>query len=63
MLKLRILLFIWIYEKEKVYNIEGQLRGLQGSGHPKTCASRKNAQESSSCAQKLRANSVLAQTP
>jgi hypothetical protein len=30
---------IYIYiEKKKVYNIEGQLRGLQGSGHPKACA-------------------------
>jgi hypothetical protein len=33
-----ILLYIYI-EKEKVYNIEGQLRGLQGSIQPKTCAS------------------------
>jgi hypothetical protein len=24
-------------EKEGFYNIEGQLRGLQGSGQPKTC--------------------------
>jgi hypothetical protein len=31
--------YIYIYiEKEKVYNIEGQLRGLQGSDYPKTCA-------------------------
>jgi hypothetical protein len=33
--------YIEIYgyiEKEKVYNIEGQLRGLQGSVHPKTYA-------------------------
>jgi hypothetical protein len=30
---------IYIYiEKKKVYNIEGQLRGLQGSVKPKTCA-------------------------
>jgi hypothetical protein len=28
-----------IYREKKVfYNIEGQLRGLQGSVHPKTCA-------------------------
>jgi hypothetical protein len=31
--------FIFIYiEKEKVYNIEGQLRGLQGFNQVKTCA-------------------------
>ncbi len=31
-------MFLYIYiEKKKVYNIEGQLRGLQGSVHPKTC--------------------------
>ncbi len=34
-----ILLYIYIYiEKKKVINIEGQLRGFQGSDHPKTCA-------------------------
>ncbi len=34
-----ILLYIYIYIEKKVfYNIEGQLRGLQGSGHLKTCA-------------------------
>jgi hypothetical protein len=33
-------LYIYGYiEKKKVfYNIEGQLRGLQGSDQPKTCA-------------------------
>ncbi len=31
-------LFIYIYIEKKVYNIEGQLRGLQGSDYPKTCA-------------------------
>ncbi len=31
--------YIYIYREKKVfYNIEGQLRGLQGSDHPKTCA-------------------------
>ncbi len=31
--------FIYLYiEKKKVYNIEGQLRGLQGSVQQKTCA-------------------------
>jgi hypothetical protein len=30
---------LYIYREKKVfYNIEGQLRGLPGSGHPKTCA-------------------------
>ncbi len=35
-----ILLYIYLYiEKEKVfYNIEGQLRGFQGSNYPKTYA-------------------------
>ncbi len=32
-------LYIYLYiEKKKVYNIEGQLRGLQGSNYSKTCA-------------------------
>jgi hypothetical protein len=32
-------IYIYIYiEKEKVYNIEGQLRGFQGSTDQKTCA-------------------------
>ncbi len=30
-------LYIYI-EKKVFYNIEGQLRGLQGSNYPKTCA-------------------------
>ncbi len=34
-----ILLYIYIYRKKKVINIEGQLRGFQGSNYPKTCAS------------------------
>ncbi len=34
---IKILLYVYI-EKKKVINIEGQLRGFQGSGHPKTCA-------------------------
>jgi hypothetical protein len=33
-------LYIYIYRKKKVYNIEGQLRGLQGSTNQKACASR-----------------------
>ncbi len=34
-----ILLYIYIYIEKKVfYNIEGQLRGLQGSNYQKTCA-------------------------
>jgi hypothetical protein len=40
-----ILLYIWIYiyrEKKVFYNIEGQLRGLQGSGQAKTCAPKNN---------------------
>jgi hypothetical protein len=40
-----VLLYIYIYRKKKVYNIEGQLRGLQGSVHPKTCAHIKCAQK------------------
>jgi hypothetical protein len=40
-----ILLYIYIYRKEGFYNIEGQLRGLQGSGQLKTCASTTVARE------------------
>ncbi len=28
---------LYIYIEKKVYNIEGQLKGLQGSIKPKTC--------------------------
>ncbi len=39
-----ILLYIYI-EKKVFYNIEGQLRGLQWSGQPKTCAPEKSVQK------------------
>jgi hypothetical protein len=39
MILLYIVIWIYIYREKKVfYNIEGQLRGLQGSNYPKTCA-------------------------
>jgi hypothetical protein len=30
-IKIKILLYIYIYREKEGYNIEGQLRGLQGS--------------------------------
>jgi hypothetical protein len=48
----KALLFIWIYiyrEKKVFYNIEGQLRGFQGSNKLKTCARYFNAMQSIVC--------------
>jgi hypothetical protein len=38
MILLYLYMDIYIYIEKKVYNIEGQLRGLQGSPKWKTCA-------------------------
>jgi hypothetical protein len=37
-----LLFYNYKEDKKKVYNIEGQLRGLQGSGHSKTYAPQNN---------------------
>jgi hypothetical protein len=54
----------YIYREKKVfYNIEGQLRGFQGSVQPKTCAPRNCAQKGGAPLLFASEASVLAKTP